>query len=47
MFLKGVLMTTVHGLGAAVLVVAILGAGCTTMTSPRDRIVKREAPAPT
>lgn len=42
-FQKGVLMTTVRGLGAAVLVVAILGAGCTTMTSARDRIVKREA----
>ncbi|MDO8799277.1 OmpA family protein [Phenylobacterium sp.] len=36
-------MTTVRGLGAAVLVVAVLGAGCTTMTSARDRIVKREA----
>ncbi len=37
------LMTTVRGLGGAVLVVAILGAGCTTLTSGRDRIVKREA----
>lgn len=37
------LMTMVRGLGAAVLVVSVLGAGCTTMTSARDRIVTREA----
>ncbi|MES2724304.1 MAG: OmpA family protein [Pseudomonadota bacterium] len=35
-------MTMVRGLGAAVLVIAVLGAGCTTM-SARDRIVTREA----
>ena len=36
-------MTTVRGLGAAVLVLAVLGSGCATLTSARDRIVKREA----
>lgn len=39
-------MATVRGLGAAVLVLALMGSGCTTLTNARDRIVKREATCP-
>lgn len=36
-------MMTIRGLGASALVVAVLVSGCTTLSSARDRIVKREA----